>query len=143
MAERITIFRETTANFSAMEAFYAFGYFQAITADCVVISAKAREKIVGAVRLSPESGVLVLRGMQIAPSYQRQGIGTRMLREIAKFMGSRECFCLPHSWLEGFYGIIGFAKIEDAEAPLHLLERLAEYRKKHSQLIVMRRVANM
>jgi predicted N-acetyltransferase YhbS len=60
-----------------------------------VISAKAREKIVGAVRLSPESGVLVLRGMQITPSYQRQEIGTRMLREVAKFMGSRECSACP------------------------------------------------
>jgi hypothetical protein len=77
MAERITILSETTADFSAVEAFYAsVGYFQAIAADCVVISAKAEDKIVGAVRLSPESGVLVLRGMRIAQSHQRQGIGT-------------------------------------------------------------------
>jgi hypothetical protein len=40
--------------------FYAsVGYFQAITADCAVISAKAEDKIV-VVRLSQESGVLVL-----------------------------------------------------------------------------------
>jgi hypothetical protein len=33
------IYRERTADFSAMEAFYAsVGYFQAITADCIVIS---------------------------------------------------------------------------------------------------------
>jgi hypothetical protein len=74
MAERITIFRETTADFSTVEAFYASGgYFQAIPADCIVISAKAEDKTVGAVRLSQEGGVLVLRGMRIAQSYQRQG----------------------------------------------------------------------
>jgi hypothetical protein len=49
-----------------------------LTADCAVISAKAEDKIV-VVRLSQESGVLVLRGMRIAQSYQRQGIGTQML----------------------------------------------------------------
>jgi hypothetical protein len=65
-----------------------------------------------------------------------------MLRELCKFIGSRECFCLPHAWLEGFYGIIGFAKIEDGEIPLHLLKRLGEYSRKHSQLIIMRRAAN-
>jgi hypothetical protein len=43
--------------------------------------------------------------MMIAPSYQRRGIGTRMLWEASKFMHSAECFCLPHAWLEGFYGI--------------------------------------
>jgi N-acetylglutamate synthase-like GNAT family acetyltransferase len=107
-----------------------------------VISAKTQDKIVGAVRLSQESGVLVLRGMRIAQSYQRQGIGTRMLWRLSKSIGSRECFCLPHAWLEGFYGIIGFAKLEDGEAPLHLLARLAQYRGKHSQLIIMRRAVN-
>jgi GNAT superfamily N-acetyltransferase len=142
--ERITILRETAADFPDVQAFYtSVGYSQAITADCVVISAKAEDKIVGAVRLLQENAVLVLRGMQIAQSYQRRGIGTLMLWELSKFIGSRECFCLPHAWLEGFYGIIGFAKIEDGEAPLHLLERLGEYRKRHSQLIIMRRFANM
>src|SRR5215510_9151537 len=88
----------------------------------------------GAVRLSPENRVLVLRGMMIAPSRQRQGIGARMLSEASKLMGSQECFCLPHGWLEGFYGIIGFAKIDDHDAPPHLRERLAEGRKKYPQL---------
>jgi N-acetylglutamate synthase-like GNAT family acetyltransferase len=78
--ESITILRATAADFPVVQAFYAsVGYFQAITADCVVISARAEDKIVGAVRLSQESGAVVLRGMQIAQSYQRQGIGTRML----------------------------------------------------------------
>src|SRR5215471_12063038 len=67
-----------------------------------------------------------LRGMRIAPSYQRQGIGTRMLWAVSKFMHPPECFCLPHAWLEGFYGTVGFARIEDDDAPPHLQKRLAE-----------------
>jgi N-acetylglutamate synthase-like GNAT family acetyltransferase len=134
------IHREMAADFPKAQAFYAsVGYSGIVTTDCMVVSAKCGNNFVGVVRLTPEDGVLVLRGVRIAPSYQRQRIGTRMLWEVSKILGARECFCLPHAWLEGFYGIIGFAKIEDGEAPPHLLERLAESRKKHPQLIVMRR----
>jgi N-acetylglutamate synthase-like GNAT family acetyltransferase len=140
--ENTTIRREMIADFPKVQAFYAsVGYFHAITADCIVISAKTGDTVVGAVRLAPEGGVLVLRGMMIAPSYQRQGLGTRMLWEVSKFIGSRECFCLPHAPLEGFYGIIGFGRIEDDDAPPHLRERLAEYRKQHWQGLAMRRAA--
>ncbi len=140
MVETITIRREMTADFPKVQAFYAsVGYFGMVTEDCTVFSAKCGDDVIGAVRLAPENGVLVLRGMEIAPPYRRKGIGTRMLREISKSIDSRECFCLPHAWLEGFYGIIGFAKIEDDDAPPHLRERLAEYRKRHWQGLVMRR----
>jgi N-acetylglutamate synthase-like GNAT family acetyltransferase len=142
MVETVTICQEMTADFPKVQAFYAsVGYFGMVTEDCTVISAKCGDDIIGAVRLAPENGVLVLRGMQIAPSYQRKGIGTRMLREVSKFIGSRECFCLPHAWLRSFYGIIGFARIEGDDAPPHLRERLAEYRKKHWRGILMRRAA--
>ena len=142
MAENIAIFRDAIASFSEVQTFYAsVGYFQVVTADCIVISARCRDTIVGVVRLSPENGVQVLRGMRIAPSYQRQGIGTRMLWAVSKFMHPPECLCLPHAWVEGFYGTIGFARIEDDDAPPHLQKRLAESRRKHPQLIVMRRPA--
>ena len=142
MAENIWIFRDTAASLSEVQTFYAtVGYFQVVSADCILISARSRDTIVGVVRLSPENGVQVLRGMMIAPSYQRRGIGTRMLWEASKFMNLPECFCVPHAWLEGFYGIIGFARIEDDDAPPHLRIRLAESRRKHPQLIVMRRPA--
>jgi N-acetylglutamate synthase-like GNAT family acetyltransferase len=142
MAETIAIFHDAAASLSEVQTFYAsVGYFQVVTADCIVISARSRDTIVGVVRLSPENGVQVLRGMRIAPSYQRRGIGARMLWEISKFVRSQECFCLPHAWLEGFYGIIGFARIEDDDAPPHLRKRLAESRRRHPQLIVMRRSA--
>jgi len=69
MAENIAIFRDAIASFSEVQTFYAsVGYFQVVTADCIVISARCRDTIVGVVRLSPENGVQVLRGMRIAPS---------------------------------------------------------------------------
>jgi hypothetical protein len=120
MAQNVVIDREMVADFPKVQAFYAsVGYSGIVTTNCVVVSAKCEDKLVGAVRLAREDGVLVLRGMRIAPSYQRQRIGTRMLWE--------------------FYGVIEFAKVQDHDAPPHLRQRLAEYRKTNSQIIVMRR----
>lgn len=62
--------------------------------------------------------------MQIDPKFQRQGIGTQMINELEKHIGNQECFCLPHSRLEGFYGQNGFFKISVVEAPTFLAERL-------------------
>jgi N-acetylglutamate synthase-like GNAT family acetyltransferase len=140
MAQNVVIHREMVADFPEVQAFYAsVGYSGIVTTNCVVVSAKRGDNIVGAVRLAREDGVLVLRGMRIVPSYQRQRIGTRMLWEVSKVLGARECFCLPHAWLEGFYGVVEFAKVQDDDAPPHLRQRLAEYRKTNSQIIVMRR----
>jgi Acetyltransferase (GNAT) family len=123
MVQNVVIHREMVADFPKVQAFYAsVGYSGIVTTNCVVVSVKCGDNIVGAVRLAREDGVLVLRGMRIALSYQRQRIGTRMLREVSKVLGARECFCLPHAWLESFYGVIEygvieFAKLKDDDAP--------------------------
>jgi N-acetylglutamate synthase-like GNAT family acetyltransferase len=140
MAQNVVIDREMVADFPKVQAFYAsVGYSGIVTTNCVVVSAKCGDNIVGAVRLAREDGVLVLRGMRIAPSYQRQRIGTRMLWQVSKVLGARECYWLPHAWLEDFYGVIEFAKVQDHDAPPQLRQRLAEYRKTNPQIIVMRR----
>ena len=140
MVQSVMIHCGMAADFPDAQSFYAsVGYSGIVTTDCIVVSAKCGDNIVGVVRLATEDGLLVLRGMMIAPSYQRQRIGTCVLREVSKVLGARECFCLAPARLEGFYGIIGFTKIQDDDAPPHLRQRLAEYRKTNSQMIVMRR----
>jgi len=62
-----------------------------------------------------------------------------MLKEIEKHIGLKDCFCLPHGWLEDFYSQINFCKISDIDALPHLYSRLIENRKKYPQLIVMKR----
>jgi hypothetical protein len=96
MAQNVVIDREMVADFPKVQAFYAsVGYSGIVTTNCVVVSAKCEDKLVGAVRLAREDGVLVLRGMRIAPSYQRQRIGTRMLWAVSKVLGACECFACP------------------------------------------------
>ncbi len=123
----------------AQEFYSSVGYYSEIQPDDIVFSAKDDDKIIGIVRIAPEEGTLVLRGMMIAESHQRKGIGTMMIKRLEQSIGERDCFCIPHAWLEGFYGQIGFKKIEDGLAPIHLQARIKENRKKYPHLIMMKR----
>jgi len=102
-----------------------------------VIIALYKNKIIGIVRLSYENNICVLRGMQIAKEFRRKGIGTLLIKKLNNYIGSNTCWCIPHKWLESFYSQIGFKKIDENKAPLFLLERIIETRKKYPQVIMM------
>ena len=126
-------------QFSEAQEFYtSVGYLQSIQQTDIVVSATLGNQVIGIVRLAFEEGFTILRGMMIAPHCQRRGIGTLMLNELRKHI-TNDCLCLPHGWLEEFYGQIGFQKIEPEEAPEHLQKRLIENQKKYPRLIVMKR----
>ena len=131
---------EPQSNFPKAQEFYStVEYYSEIQPSDIVFSAYENDDIIGVVRIAPENGSLVLRGMMIAPSHQRKGIGTLMIKELEKSIGDQDCYCIPHDWLEGFYGQIEFKKIVDNEAPQHLQERILENRKKYPHLIMMKR----
>ena len=56
------------------------GYRRAVAPCDTVWIAETGGEPVGIVRIAPEFGVLVLRGMRIAEPWHRRGLGTRMLR---------------------------------------------------------------
>ncbi len=129
-------------------AYEALGYWKEIkldSADTVWLAEYAGE-IVGIVRVAAEHGTLVLRGMRVLQSFQRQRIGTRLLQSIAASLGERECYCIPYSHLIGFYRQVGFVEIEPGADPsvepsvaAFLSARLAEYRRNGLDVTVMRR----
>jgi N-acetylglutamate synthase-like GNAT family acetyltransferase len=130
----------TPSRFPDAQAFYAsVGYYGAIANDCTVFATRLDGSIIGVARLAPEQGVTVLRGMMIAEDCQRNGIGSRMLRFMEPYMGGSDVFCLPHGWLEEFYGQIGFVKIDPLKAPKHLQERLIDQKTKYPHMIIMSR----
>jgi GNAT superfamily N-acetyltransferase len=98
-------------------------------------------ELVGIVRLTAEEGVVVLRGMQIHPGFQRQGIGKKLLAAVAQELDGRGCFCIPYAHLVGFYGGIGFHVMEPAKAPTFLRQRLETYqgRGDGNEYLIMRR----
>lgn len=97
--------------------------------DVVVVAANG-DRIVGVVRICKENGILVLRGMEIAKEYQRQGIGTSMLQKVEEVLDQQECYGIPYDHLEKFYARIGFHFIDEKEAPPHLRDRIRSYRSK-------------
>jgi N-acetylglutamate synthase-like GNAT family acetyltransferase len=129
----------TEQEFQSAQDFYtSVGYTSSIHSNDTVLAASYNSKIIGVVRIAYEHNIPVLRGMMIAEEFQRKGIGTLMLKELETKIKSN-CFCLPHDWLESFYGQIGFKKIQTQTAPNFLKERLEDNKKKYPHLIIMQR----
>ncbi len=114
------------------------GYGAGVQPDDTVIVATIEAMLVGVVRLCPEEGVVVLRGMQVRAEYQRQGIGARMLAACLPHLIGMEAFCLPYSHLERFYAAAGFVRAQDASLPAFLAQRLGAYRARGQDVIAMR-----
>ena len=113
---------------SAQNFYQSVGYLDRIQPGSFVVAARDKGRIVGVVRLCREENVQILRGMMLAPSVQRQGLGSRMLQVLKSGLDAQGCYCLPHDWLEGFYGQIGFHRLPEDQLPPHLHERLLRYR---------------
>jgi len=105
------------------------GYRGGVLAQDRVVTATDGSQIVGVARLCREEGVTVLRGMEIAPAYQRKGIGSRMLGELDNLIGKGACWGIARAHLDSFYGRIGFYFVDETQAPEHLRARLHSYRK--------------
>ena len=106
------------------------------SSDELVVALRDGE-VVGAFRLAREDGLLVLRGMRVRSDARGQGVGSRLLGALTGL--AEPCYCVPHAHLQGFYGRAGFARLPDAEAPALLGERLALYRERGLDVVVMRR----
>lgn len=138
---RIEIRKLSPSEFEVAESFYkSVGYVQTIQPQDKFFAAFDESEMVGLVRLAFENGHWVLRGMQIKPKYQFFGVGTRLIRLLEIDLGSEPCFCLPHGWLNKFYGQIGFVSIASMTGiPSFLCERLKMNQKKYPHLILMKR----
>jgi GNAT superfamily N-acetyltransferase len=138
----IEIRHATADDISRVLNFYAERrYGGGIRPENAVLLAEHGGELVGIVRLTAEEGVVVLRGMQVHPRFQRQGIGKRLLATVAQELDGRGCFCIPYAHLVGFYGGIGFRAIEPAKAPTFLRLRLERYQDRGdgNEYLIMRR----
>jgi GNAT superfamily N-acetyltransferase len=121
-----------------ISALYAgCGYERGFTPQDTLLIARLDLRLVGAVRLCPEHGLTVLRGMQVAPEVRRRGIGIALLRACDAKLGDATCYCVPWRHLEPFYGAIGFRSCEPQEASHWLGERLRAYRRGGHDVILM------
>jgi N-acetylglutamate synthase-like GNAT family acetyltransferase len=138
----IEVRRAMAEDISRVANFYAERrYGGGIRPEDAVLLAERDGELVGIVRLAAEEGVVVLRGMQVHPRFQRQGIGERLLATVAQELDGKGCFCIPYAHLVGFYGGIGFHVIEPANAPTFLRLRLERYQNRGDgkEYLIMRR----
>ena len=125
-----------------LAVYTAVGYNGGIKDEDIGFLASHEEKPIGAVRLSHEEGVLVLRGMMVLPEFQQQGVGKALLKLLDPIIGRTPCYCINPPHLKNFYGSIGFDQIDTSTAPAFLVERLKRYGKEKHECIMMFRKKN-
>lgn len=108
--------------------------------DRILVAISTNARVIGAVRLCREFGVLVLRGMQVHPNYQRKGIGTKLLQRFKGLVLEEDCYCIPYAHLESFYNQIGFIGLDACDAPVFLEQRFDGLDNKKNYMVMKRTV---
>ena len=122
------------SKFTKVREFYeSVNYDDDVFSENLFIIAEEQDRIIGAVRLCQEGGLTILRGFNVAKSYQRQGIGSKMLNLLVDQVGSQDCYCITYAHLIDFFRRVGFEPIHWHDAPLFLQHRLLEYRKDNQE----------
>jgi predicted N-acetyltransferase YhbS len=138
----VTVRTAAAEEYDRVRSAYAtWGYAGGVSAEDVVYVAERGTDLVGVVRRTREHAVTMLRGMRVADAWQRRRIGTRLLAAFVADLGREDCYCVPYSHLITFYGRAGFGAVRDEVAPPFLRKRLAEYRRRGLDVLVMRRPA--
>jgi GNAT superfamily N-acetyltransferase len=127
---------------ATVRAFYAsIGYGGGVSEADVVLAAMKNDRVTAAVRLCEEHGVTVLRGMFVAPAYQRQGIGRALLARCSPWLDRSPAWCLPYDHLVDFYREAGFLPAPKETLPPFLRERLDGYLASGQRVLAMWRSA--
>ena len=124
-----------------IKAFYnQCGYGGDLSEEALIFIAQLEERIVGAVRLCPNTGFFVLRGMQVLALFQGQGVGTQLLQACTEQLADQVGYCIPWQHLKSFYQQVGFQEVSPIEVPDLLCKRFNNYISRGMNVILMRRL---
>ncbi len=136
-----SIHEASEAEHSDIAAFYeCCGYQGGLRDNDTILLAVRAGSIIGVARLCSEHRVVVLRGMQVLPDFQRQGVGLGLLDKCLSRANDAICYCIPWANLEQFYGSAGFERCEPEDVPGFLSERFSGYLQEGRDVILMQRV---
>jgi len=137
----LTISQAKPHNLQDIKVFYSqCGYGGGLSEEDLILIAQLEEKIVGAVRLCPDTGFFVLRGMQVLAPFQQQGIGTRLLQACTERLVGQVCYCIPWQHLRWFYQQAGFQEVAPVGVPDLLRERYDHYISSGMNVVLMCRL---
>jgi GNAT superfamily N-acetyltransferase/SAM-dependent methyltransferase len=131
-----------TAREVCAQAYRRWGHDGVVASDDELLRAHRDGDLIGLVRLAPEHGVLVLRGMHVAPHARRAGVGHALLEAAVRVIGDRACFCMPYTHLARFYAGAGFQALASDGAPDFLRKRLQQSLAQGLDVCVMLRPAS-
>ena len=115
-------------EYREIELFYnTVGEDDVVDSSEIVFVAKEENRIIGAVRLVFEHGVLVMRTLNVAEENQQKGVGIYLVRTLISEVAGRRCYCLAYPHLKGFYEQFGFKQVEPETLPTFLFDRFSEY----------------
>ena len=114
-------------------------YSGSVAPEDQIVYATEEGRTIGVGRLSEEEGVLVLRGMRVLKEHRGGGVGKAILNSLVSEGLSRDCYCIPYSYLRQFYAAKGFNEIPPSEAPDFLRDRFSNYLARGLDVILMRR----
>ncbi len=137
----VTIRTATEHDLPAVRlAFKDWGYRGNARNTDTILMAEHEGELVGLVRLTPEHGVPVLRGLSIPPKYQMRGIGQALVRRALESFPGSDFYCLPLAPLKDFFAYGGFVPCPPDQAPPFLSDRLDQYRHGGGNFILMHRL---
>lgn len=113
---------------------------QAAKADRVFIArdnSNNRQTIIAALRLCPVSDSWLLRSMCVETSFQRQGIGLHMLKQLKHELAEKQCYCFPYSHLQVFYQQAGFSLISPEQANADIVQKFNLYNEQNRDIQLM------
>lgn len=132
----------TQSELGEVESLYAIcGYRGGVDAADTTFLTRSQGQVIGAVRICAEHGITVLRGMHVLPSFQRQGVGSKLLTATVPLLNRGPSYCLPYSHLVSFYSAASFENTSPDRMPNFLRDRLAVYLARDQDIIAMSRSA--
>ncbi|OHB24063.1 MAG: hypothetical protein A2542_00440 [Parcubacteria group bacterium RIFOXYD2_FULL_52_8] len=136
--QNVSIRQAQETEYALVTAFYSsVGEVVVPAKDEIILIANINQKIVGAIRLCREEGILVRRTLNVLPEHQKQGIGSRLFLAMDAIIGGETCYHLPYAHLQKYYESLGLRTISPSELPPHVHERFLTYSKSFS-VIAMR-----
>lgn len=141
MGLAIAIGRAAAADLDQTNAFYdSVGYADRARPNNRLWLAREGDAVVAAVRICPQpEGYVLMRGLYVLQSRQRQGVGSQLARAALADVAGRVCYCIPFAHLEAFYRRLKFARIRPEHGPQKLADRLRRYLDDGLDVILMRR----
>jgi len=138
VSSKVNVRSATAVDWDRLIAFYKdWDYRGEVTQAAIVLLAEREGELIGIVRIEPEHGEIVLRGMRVAGPERRRGIGLFILKAAEKYLGSTRCWCIAYAQLRDFYGRIGFKETSTEHAPQFLKERIARYRSNGDDVVLL------